>query len=176
MVQVARSIRIEAPVERVFAFLDVPDTQVRVTPSLTAVRNVDSLPDGGKRLGFTYRVAGVPVTGTLETTVYEPPNRITFAFVEGLLTGRIEWTLEPQADGAVTRFVYRAEYGFRVPLVGRVAAPLVRRLQERELTAALKATKRLVERGEDEGGGETDAEATTDSTGEETGDDATAGA
>jgi ligand-binding SRPBCC domain-containing protein len=148
MVTVARAIRIDAPVTDVFAFLDVPDNQVRVTPSLESVRDVERLPDGGKRLGYTYRVAGVPVSGVLETSTYDPPERIVFEFVEGLLTGRIEWTLEAvgDEDAPATRFVYRATYGFRLPLVGAVAAPLVRRLQAREVETALRATKRRIER------------------------------
>lgn len=74
MVTVSESIEIEAPIKQVFEYLDDPHNHVEVTPSLSSVRNVDPLENGGKRLEFTYGMAGSGIDGELVQTVHEPPD------------------------------------------------------------------------------------------------------
>ena len=66
MIEVSESITVEAPVERVFAFMDEPRNHLTVTPSLADVRDVERLDNGGKRLDHTFRMAGISIDGELE--------------------------------------------------------------------------------------------------------------
>jgi hypothetical protein len=158
MVELSRSVAVDAPPSVVFEFLDVPANQVAVTPGLAAVDDVEPLPNGGKRLSYTYRMAGLDVTGRMETPTYDPPRRVVFALTEGVLGGEIEWLVEPvdDADGDAdgdegadgdgdatrpydrTRFTYRADYRLPSATVERVAAPLVARYNERQLAATVE--------------------------------------
>lgn len=166
MVEVSRTVVVDAPVEAVFAFVDEPENQVAITPGLTSVSDVEPLENGGKRLSYTYSMAGVAITGRMETPVYEPPGRVVFELTDGPLAGEIEWLLASvDADGEAeaangrgdpadasessaggdgrTRFTYRADYRLPSRVLDRVAEPLVRRYNERQLD---RTVERLRER------------------------------
>jgi carbon monoxide dehydrogenase subunit G len=142
---VERSIHVEAPVEDVFSFMDDPENQAAVTPSLGAVEAVERLENGGKRVRYTYSMVAVPLDGTVEAVEYDPPNRIVWE-LSGAIEGEIRQTYEPEDGG--TRVTYAADYRLPVPVVDRVAAPLIRRYNEREVRRTLENLKGAVEGGE----------------------------
>lgn len=131
MLTASQRIHVDVPVAEVFVFIDDPHNQPVISPSVTQIRNVEPLPDGGKRLEYTYRIAGIPFSGTLETTTYEPEERVVFD-MDGGISGRIEWVFEASETG--TWFEYRAEYTFPIPdLIERLFAPLFDWYNDREL-------------------------------------------
>lgn len=142
MIEVTETVEIAAPLADVWAFMDDPHTQPAVSPSITEVSDVDERPDG-KSLAFTYRMAGVPLSGRLETTTYEPRERVVFE-MSGALAGRITWTFEA-VDGG-TRFTYGAAYEVPGPLEA-LARPLVVRYNERELRRTLENVRDALEAG-----------------------------
>ncbi len=144
MVEVAREVRIEAPVEDVFAYMDRPENQPEFTPSLSRSETVETLPNGGKRVAYTYSMAGVDLDGDLEATAYDPERRVVWE-MSGDLTGEIEWGFEP--DGDATVFSYTARYDIPVPVLDVLVAPFVKRYNERELATALENLKTRLETG-----------------------------
>jgi carbon monoxide dehydrogenase subunit G len=133
--RVSASVRVDAPVDEVFAFMDDPENQRAITPAITDVRDVEPLENGGKRLGYTYSLGGVPLDGALETPVYEPDERVVFE-LSGALSGTITWTFEPTEAG--TQVTYAAAYDLPgSPLVGPFR-PLARRYNERQLERTLE--------------------------------------
>lgn len=144
--EVAESAVIDAPQETVVAVVDDPQTQVRVTPALTGIADVRPKADGGRRMVYGYGVFGLVFTGALETTTYDPPERIVFAMT-GDLAGEIRWTFESVADGR-TRFTYAASYDLSQFPLGGLVRPLVRLVNRRELRRAVENTRRLAENGE----------------------------
>jgi carbon monoxide dehydrogenase subunit G len=171
MVEVSRTVVVDAPVEAVFAFVDEPENQVAITPGLTSVSDVEPLENGGKRLSYTYSMAGVAIRGRMETPVYEPPGRVVFELTDGPLAGEIEWLLasvdadreagggaddagsdpagtdesDGESEGAGgdgrTRFTYRADYRLPSRVLDRVAEPLVRRYNERQLDRTVETLR-----------------------------------
>jgi carbon monoxide dehydrogenase subunit G len=139
---VERSIHVEAPVEEVFSFMDDPENQTAVTPSLGSVEAVEALENGGKRVRYTYSMVAVPLDGTVEAVEYDPPNRIVWQ-LSGAIEGEIRQTYEAANGG--TRATYAAEYRVPVPVVDRVAAPLIRRYNEREVRRTLENLKAALE-------------------------------
>lgn len=142
VIEVTESVELAVPVADVWAFMDDPHTQPTVSPSISEVRDVEQRPDG-KSLAFTYRMAGVPLDGRLETTTYEPGERVVFAMT-GALSGEITWTFEATEGG--TRFTYGAAYDVPGPLEA-VARPLVVRYNERELRRTLENVRAALEPG-----------------------------
>ncbi|TKX74013.1 SRPBCC family protein [Halorubrum sp. GN11_10-6_MGM] len=129
------AIVVAADPEAVFAFLDDPENHATITPGLGDVRDVEPLANGGKRLSYTYRTAGIGIDGEIVQTVHEPPKRHVFE-LRGRLTGTIDLELEP-VDGG-TELTYAATYDLPESALTRVGAPIVRRFNERQLRAALE--------------------------------------
>jgi carbon monoxide dehydrogenase subunit G len=145
MVEVSESVVVHAPRESVFEFVDRPDNQVAVTPALTGVADVQSKPDGGKRLLYGYRVFGIVFTGALETTTYDPPERIVFEMT-GDIEGKIRWTIESLPDDR-TRFTYAADYDLSWLPLYSFLLPLLRWYNRRELRQAVENIREAVESG-----------------------------
>ncbi|OSO97688.1 polyketide cyclase [Halorubrum ezzemoulense DSM 17463] len=130
------AIVVAADPESVFAFLDDPANHAAVTPGLTDVRDVEPLANGGKRLSYTYRMAGVGIDGEIVQTLHEPSERHVFE-LRGRLTGTIDLRTEPVDRG--TELTYAATYGLPENALTRLGAPVVRRFNERQLRAALES-------------------------------------
>jgi len=144
MIEVSDRIRIDAPVEDVFEYMDRPENQPEFTPSLTRSETVEELPNGGKRVAYTYTMAGVDLEGRLEAVEYEPESRVRWEMT-GDLEGEIEWTFEP-ADGA-TVVSYVARYEIPIPVLDAVVEPFAERYNERELRTTLENLRSRIERG-----------------------------
>ncbi|AFZ74151.1 SRPBCC family protein [Natronobacterium gregoryi] len=145
MVTASDSVTIDAPPEAVFAYLDEPHHHAEVTPSLSDVRNVEPLDDGGKRLEFTYEMAGVGLDGELVQTVHKPPTRHVFE-MSGRLEGEIDLELAEHDDGS--RLTYTGTYDLPGTVLSAVAEPFVRRYNERELQTTLENVKTRLELSE----------------------------
>jgi carbon monoxide dehydrogenase subunit G len=129
------AIVVAADPETVFAFLDDPANHAAITPGLTDVRDVEPLENGGKRLAYTYRMAGVGIDGEIAQTVHDPPAHHRFE-LRGRLTGTIDLRFVPVEGG--TELTYAATYGLPENALTRVGAPVIRRFNERQLRAALE--------------------------------------
>lgn len=146
MVSVSESVHIDAGQAAVFDYLDDPESHVEITPSLVGVENVEPLEPGGKRLDFTYSIAGVKLGGELVQTVHEPDRRMTFE-MSGQLNGEIDIQIEPDDGGS--RVTYTGDCEIPGTVLERVAEPFVRRYNEREVETQLMNLKTRVE-GDDE--------------------------
>jgi carbon monoxide dehydrogenase subunit G len=146
MVTVSESTHIDADPGSVFAYLDDPQGHVEVTPSLVDVENIEPLNGGGKRLDFTYSIAGVKLDGELVQTVHDPDARMTFE-LSGQLDGEIDIRIE--ADDGGSRVTYTGDYEIPGKVLARVASPFVRRYNEREVETLLANLKTRLEGDDD---------------------------
>ena len=144
MIEVNGSVQVDATVEDVFDFMDEPENQAVITPSLSSVETIGELDNGGKRASYTYTMAGISLEGIVEATAYEPPERIVFE-MSGDLSGTIEWAFEEAAG--VTVVTYTATYEIPLPVGKAAAEPFVRRYNERELETTLQNLKTRMETG-----------------------------
>jgi hypothetical protein len=126
----------------VFGLLDEPVECVRGSPS-QSFENVTRLPGGGHEYDYTFRMAGVPLTGHVETTVHDPP-----ASLEQTYTGDIDATIAfdlaaPDGD----RTVLSAEATYELPgrVLEAVAGPVVERYNRGELDDFVENTRERVE-------------------------------
>lgn len=143
MLTVQDSIAIQAPPEAVFGYLDRPAHQAEVTPHLAVSELVERLENGGSRARYVYEMLGLRFSGEVRATDYAPNQRIVFRMT-GDLQGTIRWYLAPEGGG--TRFTYAATYLVPGPAVlQRLATPLVRAFNAREVRAVLKNVRRAVE-------------------------------
>ncbi|MDY6819883.1 MAG: SRPBCC family protein [Halobacteriales archaeon] len=142
MDEISEEILIEAPVADVFAYMDQPTNQLEISPSLTRAETLATLPNGGKRVAYTYTIAGFDLEGELEATEYEPDQFIRWEMT-GDLTGTIEWQFE--ATDAGTRMTYATTYEMPNRIIEVLAGPFVSRYNERELRTTLENLKTRLE-------------------------------
>ncbi len=142
MVRVADTIEIDATAEAVFQFLDEPKNHATITPAIGRIENIEPLDNGGKKLDYTYRMAGVPIDGHLSQTAHEPPTRHVFALESGI-DGELGFDIEATESGCLV--TYHATYTIPGRLLSRVVEPAVRRYNERQLKATLENLKKEIE-------------------------------
>jgi uncharacterized membrane protein len=145
MVDVEKQVRIDAQVSEVFAYMDRPENQPEITPSLTRSETLEERPDGSKRVAFTYTMAGIDLHGELDAVEYEPESRVRWEMT-GDLEGSIEWRFE--SDDGGTLVSYAAEYEVPVPVLDSLADPFVERYNERELRTTLENLRTRIETGD----------------------------
>ncbi len=63
MATITKSIVIEAPVTKVFSYLDEPVNLPEIWPSMVEVDDVATLPTGGYRFHWIYKMAGMRFEG-----------------------------------------------------------------------------------------------------------------
>jgi uncharacterized protein YndB with AHSA1/START domain len=139
---IERSIRIDAPLHEVFAYVDDPVHLPEIWPSLVEVKEVETLPKGGHRYHWRYKMAGMHFEGDSETVEYELDRHCVYRNT-GQIASTFDWTFTPE-DGA-TRISTKTEYEIPQKLLGKLAEPLVRKLNEREADIFLGNLKDMLE-------------------------------
>jgi hypothetical protein len=149
--EVRQVVSITAPVERVFAYLDVPENGLALIPNLVEVKEVVPLPNGGHRMRFVSLGRRGKLCEWVSEHVERVPNSLVVvrSFTEGVvMTARRRF--EPTADGS--QLTGEIEYRFAVPWPQKVLMPLMefqsRRATRKELRRVLEAVKARVEAGE----------------------------
>jgi len=158
-------VTIDAPIERVFLFMNRPENQARITPALSQVQSLEVLGNGGKRASYVYSMGPVGLTGEVRAIEFEPNKRIVFEMT-GDLSGTIKWTFEPAgqstADDAVTAngedadrttVTYSAKYDLPTVLSLPVVSDIVDRAatpyNRRQLEATLSNLRQQIEADEE---------------------------
>ena len=141
MVKIEGSITINAPVKKVFAYVDDTINGMECVPSLTDVRDI--IGQGvGKRWRWTYKMVGLPLQGEAEVIEHVPNQRCVVKTTGGILS---TWTWTFKAESRRTRVHLLIEYTVPVPLIGKIAEGIVLRLNEREATLAIGNLKEILE-------------------------------
>jgi uncharacterized membrane protein len=142
MARVSKSIVIEAPVSKVFSYMNNPKNLPEIWPSMVEVRDVQKLPNGGMSFYFVYKMAGVRLEGFSEDTEFNF-NHCTVTRSSGGINGQM--TLVYEATGQAARVTLVDEYRLPEPVVGKLAEELVIRINEFEAEALLANLKTRME-------------------------------
>jgi uncharacterized protein YndB with AHSA1/START domain len=140
--KVVKTITINAPVAKVFGYLDEPTNLPEIWPSLIEARDVERLPNGGTAFKWIYKMAGMRLKGTSEATEYIPNRRTVFKS-KGGVQSTIAWMLQPDADG--TKVIFEAECTVPARLVGRLTETFIVKQNEREAELILANLKDRME-------------------------------
>lgn len=142
MAKVVKSITINAPVEKVFSYINVPTNLLEIWPSMVGVKDVQRLPNGGNRFRWVYKMAGVQFEGTSEDTEVIANERVV-SKTKGGIESTITWMFQPEDGG--TKVTYEAEYTVPIPLLGKVAEAFIVKANEREAELLLANLKDRLE-------------------------------
>jgi uncharacterized membrane protein len=141
MAKIQKSITINGPVDRVFAYVDDVMTSPEWLPSMMEVRDVTGS-GVGQHYRWRYKMAGVPLNG--ESTVTEHiPNERRVTDSKGGVLSTWTYTFEPHDGG--TKLGIEIEYTIPVPVLGKLAEKLVLKRNEREADTAMENIKDKME-------------------------------
>lgn len=142
MPRIEKSIFINAPLEKVFAFMAEPGNLPEIWPSLLEIRNVRPLPNGGYCYDWTYKMAGLRIQGQSETTEFVKDQRIAARNEVGIPSTFV-WTYQAEEGG--TRATVSIDYAIPTAVLGKLAEPIVHKFNEKEGETILSNLKACME-------------------------------
>ncbi len=137
-----KSISINAPVEKVFAFVENPANIPDLWPSLLEAKNIVMMENGGYQYDWLYKMAGMKVEGSTKTVEYIKNEKIVDQTLKGV-DSKFTWTFKPEQD--ITHVTLGVEYTIPVPVLGRLAESVFVRQNEKEGEILLQNLKERME-------------------------------
>lgn len=134
MAIIGEAVTINAPVEKIFDYISTPNNLPEFWPSLVEVTDVQSLPKGGYKARYVYKMAGIRFKGTGEYTEIVQ-NKSLVIVTKGGISSVLTWTFRSQANR--TRVALTINYKIPVPLLGKLAEAVVEKMNEQELAFML---------------------------------------
>jgi len=134
MTIIGEAVTINAPVEKLFTYLSTPNNLPEFWPSLVKVTDIRSLPNGGYKARFVYKMVGISFKGTGEYTEIVP-NKSLVIVTKGGINSVQTWTFRSKANQ--TRVTLTIDYTIPIPLLGKLASPLIEKMNEQEITLML---------------------------------------
>ncbi|MFC1962936.1 SRPBCC family protein [Chloroflexota bacterium] len=138
MAIIGEAVTINAPVQKIFDYVSIPNNLPEFWPGLVAVTNVQSLPEGGYKARYVYKMAGMSFKGTGEYKEIVP-NQSLVIVTQGGIKSNQTWTFRSQANR--TRVAIIINYTIPIPLLGKLVESMVEEMNEHELTVMLANLK-----------------------------------
>ncbi len=142
MAKVEKTITINAPVEKVFAFMEDPANLPAIWPSMVEVKNIKPEPAGGYNYDWIYKMGGMHIEGSSKTAEYEQNKRLVDKSSKGI-ESEFTWIYQPEGGG--TKLTVEVAYKVPVPVLGKLAESLIVKMNEREADTLLHNLKSIME-------------------------------
>lgn len=142
MATVKKSIKINAPAEKIYAYIQVPENSLEFWPGMIEVKDIQPLPNGGFKFGWVYKMAGMRFEGVSEDTELVANQRVV-SRTKGGVDGKVTWEFLPEDGG--TNVSFEVEYTVPIPLLGKLAEAVVVKINENEGDAILANVKARME-------------------------------
>ncbi|MFC2072135.1 SRPBCC family protein [Chloroflexota bacterium] len=129
MAKVEKEITVHAPIEKIFSYISEPSNLPEFWPSLTEVKGVQSLPNGGYSARWVYKMSGMRFEGIGEYTQIVP-NQWFVIETKGGISSIITWTFRSKENR--TRVTLTIEYKVPIPLLGKLAEAIIVKMNDQE--------------------------------------------
>ncbi|HEX79002.1 MAG TPA: SRPBCC family protein [Dehalococcoidia bacterium] len=141
MAKVERSIKVNADIDKVFAYISNPANEMEWFASISDIRDIKGQ-GVGQKYGYTFKLAGLPLKGESEVLEYVPNKRYVTESKGGIKSAW-NWTLTPEDGGTLVNVV--VEYSIPVPVLGKISEKLAMGQIEREADLAAANIKAILE-------------------------------
>jgi uncharacterized membrane protein len=142
MARVEKSVHIDAPVERVFAYLRDPMSNLEWLPGIMEVTNVSG--EGvGARFRWVYKMAGIALEGESTALEFVPNEQFVTESKSGIIS---TWNWDFAPDNGGTKIELTVDYVVPIPVLGKLAEAVVVRQNERVLDTALENIRSRMEK------------------------------
>ena len=135
MITIGNAVTINAPVDKIFNYISIPNNLPEFWPSLMEITDVQSLPKGGYKARYVYKMVGISFQGTGEYTEIVP-NKSLVIVTKGGISSVLTWAFRSQANR--TRVTLTINYEIPVSLLSKLAEAVVKKMNENELTLMLE--------------------------------------
>jgi uncharacterized membrane protein len=142
MAKVKKSISINAPVGKIYSYFEEPENLPEIWPSIIEVRDVVRSGGEVQRYRWVYKMAGMKFEGE-SRLIEQIPNQRTVTENKGGIDSTIVTSY--QAEGEGTRVEMDVDYAIPGALLGKLAQPLILKMNEREAEAVLANLKTRME-------------------------------
>lgn len=140
---IEREVTINAPVEKVFAYLADPKANPEWLPGMVEVKDVNLAREGvGTTHRWVYKMAGLRFEGETRATEYVRNQRLVTQSngdIESIWT----WVLEPLEGG--TKLNVTVQYAVPAGVLGKLTEPFVLKQNRREAVLAMANIKAKME-------------------------------
>lgn len=143
MVKVSKSVHIDAPVKKVFEYFSEPTNLPEIWPSVVEVHDVQRSGGEVQSWRYAYKMAGMKFNGQTEVVEWTENQRVITDNEGGGLSARIETSYIAERDG--TSVAWDIEYTIPGALLGKLAEPFIKNLNEREAETVLANLKDRME-------------------------------
>ncbi len=128
--------------EKVFDFMAQPQNLPEIWPSLQEVRNVQPLPNGGYAYDWSYKMAGVRFDGHAQRTEFVRNQHIVDKN-ESSIPSTFVWDYRAEDGG--TRVTVNVDYTIPGAALGKLAEPIIHKMNEHEAEIVLANLKARME-------------------------------
>jgi uncharacterized membrane protein len=142
MSKLEKSITINAPVEKVFDYINNQTNLPEIWPSLIELTDMKPLPNGGWSNRWKYKMAGMHLSGTSEDIEHVANQRIV-SKTKGGVDSTQTWTFQPEDGG--TKVTFAVEYTIPIPVLGKLAEAVIVKMNEQEGKTILENLKGIME-------------------------------
>lgn len=144
LTRVSKSVRIQAPLQKVFAYVTTPANWTKFVTSLVDVRDVSTpLPEKGTTFAWTYRMVGMNFDGTGTVLEYKKNRKFGMTMHSSF---PIQETYRFEGDDEATTLTVEIAYQVPGKVLGVLANRLViEKVNAREAEAVLKKIKTICE-------------------------------
>ncbi len=129
MARVEKAAIVNAPIRKIFGYINAPRNWLEVWPSLMEISDVQSLPNGGYSASWVYKMAGMRFNGTGEYTSVVQDKWLVIKTKDGVRS-TITWTFRSWGNKA--KVFLAIEYKVPIPLLGKLAEAIVVKMNEQE--------------------------------------------
>ncbi|UCH46443.1 MAG: SRPBCC family protein [Betaproteobacteria bacterium] len=144
MAKIERTIEINAPVEKVFAYIAEPMSMLEYLPEMMEVKDVDLNEEGvGSRYRWSYKLAGIRFEGESVVTEFVPNRRRVSKTKRGIVS---TWAWNFEASDSGTKLSLTVEYAIPVPVLGKLGEAFMLRQQEAMADLVMANIKARMER------------------------------
>jgi len=150
MAVLEKTITINAPVDKVFSFLNKPENWKVIYPKITKIRDIQPLPSGGYSYAWRFKmVAGIPCEVMSENTEIVANQRLGIknrCGIKGVRYVELNETLHLDSEDGKTKLTYRASNKVPVPLIHALFETLFMKMNGRRVNSLLENLKAEMER------------------------------
>ena len=137
-----KDIIINAPLEKIFEYVNKPSNLPRISPSLIEINNEKMLPASGYSFRWMYKMIGFHLEGKAEYTDIIPNFWFTCK-THAVVDSSISWTF--RSKGAQTRVTLTICYRIPVPMSSRLSENIIAKTNEKEAELILDNLKTIIE-------------------------------
>jgi uncharacterized membrane protein len=141
MVSLTKSVVVNAPPDKVFAYVTEPTKMAEWLVSMVEARDVIGSGEG-QQYEWTYKMLGLQLRGQ-STVVEHVPNELSVHQSIGSIDSN--WSLGVEPNEAGTTFTVEVEYHIPIPVLGRMAERFLVKRDARDLEQSLANVKEMLE-------------------------------